>query len=122
MRATCSTAVLFTFLLGCAASGLAQTSGPPAADNSPAVPAPPASSPLRQWGTDFTFLFDGYVDKAFNNPPSGFNQLRNFDVRASMPHVSMGMITIDHTPAPIGFRLDVGFGETFDIIHAIPPS
>jgi hypothetical protein len=62
-------------------------------------------------------MFDGYVDKNFNNPPSGFNMLRNFDVRSDMPHVNMGMITIDHAPAPIGFHLDVGFGETFDIIH-----
>jgi hypothetical protein len=63
-------------------------------------------------------MFDGYVDKAFNNPPSGFNGLRNFDVRADTAHVNMGMITIDHAPAPVGFHLDVGFGETFDIIHA----
>ena len=63
-------------------------------------------------------MFDGYVDKNFNNPPSGFNGLRNFDVRADTAHVNMGMITIDHAPAPVGFHLDVGFGETFDIIHA----
>ena len=62
-------------------------------------------------------MFDGYVDKNFNDPPSGFNMLRNFDVRSDMPHVNMGMITIDHAPAPVGFHLDVGFGETFDIIH-----
>jgi hypothetical protein len=30
----------------------------------------------------------------------------------------MGMITIDHAPAPVGFHLDVGFGEDFDIIHS----
>src|SRR5664279_5347576 len=35
-----------------------------------------------------------------------------------MPHVSMGMITIDHSPAPIGFHLDMGFGETLDAIHS----
>jgi hypothetical protein len=35
-----------------------------------------------------------------------------------MPHVNMGMITIDHAPAPVGFHLDVGFGETFDVIHS----
>jgi hypothetical protein len=89
-----------------------------------AVPAalhaqtPPPPSPLRQWGTEFSFLFDGYVDQNFNDPPSGFNGLRNFDVRANMPHVSAGMITIDHSPAPFGFHLDVGFGQAFDIIHA----
>jgi hypothetical protein len=63
-------------------------------------------------------MFDGYVDKNFNDPASGFNGLRNFDLRANTAHVNMGMITIDHAPAPLGFHLDVGFGETFDVIHS----
>ncbi len=84
-----------------------------------AAPAPtPPPSPFTHWGTDFSFMFDGYVDKNFNDPASGFNQLRNFDLRSNTAHVNMGMITIDHAPAPIGFHLDVGFGETFDVIHA----
>src|SRR5215472_12933110 len=111
-----------TIALGAVAS-LAQAQDPPAAQTpapaaAPAAPAPPPDSPLRQWGTEFSFLFDAYVDKNFNDPPSGFNGLRNFDVRANTAHVNMGMITIDHAPAPIGFHLDVGFGETFDIIHS----
>ena len=63
-------------------------------------------------------LADGYVDGNFNDPASGFNGLRNFDVRADTAHLSMGMLTIDHGPAPVGFHLDAGFGEAFDIIHA----
>jgi len=82
-----------------------------------AAPAPPPSK-WTQWGTDFSLLFDGYVDKNFNSPPSGFNGLRNFDLRADTLHVNMGKITIDHGPAPVGFHLDVGFGETFDLIHS----
>ena len=98
----------------------AQVSGPapaaaPAA-TTPASAAPP--SPLTHWGTDFSFLFDGYVDGSFNSPDSGFNGLRNFDLRANMAHVNIGKITIDHAPAPFGFHLDVGFGETLDLIHS----
>jgi len=78
---------------------------------------PPPSNWTR-WGTDFSFLFDGYVDANFNNPASGFNGLRYFDVRADTAHFSMGMITLDHGAAPVGFHLDAGFGESFDIIHA----
>ncbi len=96
----------------------AQTPAPAAQTPASAAPAAPApKSPLTQWGTDFSFMFDGYVDGAFNHPDSGFNQLRNFDVRANTAHVNMGMITIDHSPAPVGFHLDVGFGQTFDIIN-----
>ena len=94
---------------------------PAAQTPAPQTPAPaavPPKSPLTQWGTDFSFMFDGYVDANFNHPDSGFNQLRNFDMRSDTAHVNMGMITIDHGPAPVGFHLDVGFGETFDVIHA----
>ena len=90
-----------------------QTAAPAAAP----APTPPPSN-FTHWGTDFSFLFDGYVDGNFNNPVSGFNQLQNFDFRADTLHVNMGKITIDHAPAPLGFHLDVGFGEAFDVIHS----
>jgi hypothetical protein len=105
-----------------AGAALAQTPAPPAADAAgqapagqtaapAAAPAPtPPPSNFTHWGTDFSFLFDGYVDGNFNNPSSGF--------RADTLHVNMGKITIDHAPAPLGFHLDVGFGETFDVIHS----
>jgi hypothetical protein len=99
-----------------------QTDPAPAAAQTPApasAPAPtPAPSAFTHFGTDFSFLFDGYVDTNFNHPDSGYNQLRNFDFRADTLHVNMGKITIDHGPAPIGFHLDVGFGQTFDWIHS----
>jgi hypothetical protein len=91
-----------------------QPAAPPAATAQPA----PAPSPLTHWGTDFSFLFDGYVDQNFNDPASGFNGLRNFDMRANTAHVNMGAITIDHAPAPVGFHLDAGFGQMFDVIHS----
>jgi hypothetical protein len=91
-------------------------STPPAATQTPAAapatPAPPAVSPFHQAGMDFSFLLDGYADKNFNNPPSGFNGLQNFDFRANTAHISFGKVTIDRAPAPIGFHLDVGFGST----------
>ena len=91
---------------------------PPAAQApAPAAAAPP-KSPFTQWGTDFSFMFDGYVDANFNHPDSGYNQLRNFDYRANTLHVNMGKITIDRAPAPVGFHLDVGFGQTFTAIHS----
>ena len=90
-----------------------------AAPSAAAQPAPtPTKSPLTQWGTDFSFLFDGYVDANFNDPASGFNGLRNFDMRANTAHVNMGMMTIDRAPAPVGFHVDLGFGQVFDVIHS----
>lgn len=109
-------ALLTAGALMLAGTSLAQQ---PSTTADPAAPAPPApKSPFTQWGTDFSFLFDGYVDANFNHPDSGFNQLRNFDFRADTVHVNMGKITIDRAPGPVGFHLDVGFGQTFDVIHS----
>jgi Putative beta-barrel porin-2, OmpL-like. bbp2 len=90
----------------------------PASAPAPAPAATPPPSPFTQWGTDFSFLFDGYVDANFNHPDSGFNGLRNFDVRSDTAHLSSAMITIDHAPGPVGFHLDAGFGQQFRIIGA----
>ncbi len=84
-----------------------------------AAPAPaPAKSPYTQGGMDFSFMLDGYVDGNFNHPDSGNNQFRNFDFKADTAHINMGKITIDRAPAPVGFHLDVGFGQTFNWIHS----
>jgi Putative beta-barrel porin-2, OmpL-like. bbp2 len=90
----------------------------PAAAAPAATPAPPPKSPFTQGGMDFSFLFDGYVTGNFNSPNSGLNQLQNFDFRANEAHINMGKITIDRGPAPVGFHLDVGFGQAFDWIHS----
>jgi len=82
----------------------------------PAAPAPPSA--YHQMGMDFSFLLDGYVDGNFNDPRSGFNGLQNFDYRSDTVHFNMGKITIDRAPGPIGFHLDVGFGEIFSATHA----
>ena len=120
MRKSCLTIGSAGVLLLAAAAAQAQDA--PATAQAPAGPTPAAAaappSPFTQWGTDFSFLIDGYVDKNFNSPPSGFNGLRNFDFRADTAHINMGKITIDRAPAPVGFHLDVGFGQTFDVIHA----
>lgn len=100
-----------------------------AQDTPPATPAPAAQAPapaptpapksvFTQGGMDFSFMFDGYADAAYNHPDSGYNQFRNFDFRADTAHVNMGKITIDRAPSPVGFHLDVGFGQAFDWMHS----
>lgn len=109
-------------LVGVAAAQSSSADADQAPAQAPAAatpaPPPPPKSAFTQGGMDFSFMFDGYVLGSFNHPDSGFNQLRNFDFRADTAHVNMGMITIDRAPAPVGFHLDVGFGETFDVIHS----
>lgn len=98
--------------LALAGSGLAQDA--PASASSTPAPAPATKSPLSQYGMDFSFLLDYYMSANFNSPDSRVNQLRNYDFRANSTHISLGKVSIERAPGPIGFRLDVGFGETLN--------
>ena len=71
---------------------------------------------------DFSGLVDGYVSGNFNNPASQQNQLYNFDLQANQFSLNMAKISMAHSPDPIGFQVDFGFGKAFDIIHASEPS
>ncbi|MEN6537589.1 MAG: porin [Bryobacteraceae bacterium] len=72
------------------------------------------------WSADqitFSGLVDGYYSFNLNHPESRHNQLRNFDVSANQFSLNMAKLTAEHSAEPVGFRLDAGFGETFDAIH-----
>ena len=98
----------------------AQTTQPPEAPPAAPPPAPPPSA-WSQHGTDFSIWLDGYADYNFNQPATGFNDLRNFDFRSDTAHVNLAKISITHAPGPFGFQLDVGTGQTLKAIHAFDP-
>jgi hypothetical protein len=107
-------AVLFTVSMA-----FAQTQTPP---DSQSQQAPPPSPPAWSVGPiDFSGTIDGYYSLNFNHPESRTNNLRNFDVRANSFSLNMAELTMKHDPDPVGFRIDLGFGRAFDIIHATEP-
>jgi len=59
-----------------------------------------------------------YYNLNFNHPASGFNGLRNFDLKANQFSLNMVKLTAQHDPDPLGFRVDLGFGRAFDTVHA----
>jgi hypothetical protein len=63
-------------------------------------------------------LLDGYYSLNFNHPSSRVNQLRNFDADSGQITLNMARLSAELEPAPVGFRVDVGFGKAFDMIHA----
>ncbi len=90
---------------------------PKPADNPPAA----QSAAVPEWSVgpiDFSGVVDGYYSLNFNHPQSGSNNFRNFDVKADQFSLNMAKVTLEHTPDPLGFRLDLGFGRAFDIVHA----
>ena len=83
------------------------------------TPAPaPAPAPVWSVGSiDFSGLVDSYYSLNFNHPALRTNQLRNFDVSANQFSLNMLKLTASHDADPVGFRVDFGFGKSFDIIH-----
>jgi hypothetical protein len=65
----------------------------------------------------FSGLVDGYYGMNFNHPQSRVNQLRNFDVKANEFSLSKAKLSMEHAAEPVGFRVDLGFGKAFDMIH-----
>lgn len=105
--------------LACAAQEPAQT--PAAAQTAPAdQPAAPAQAPTA-WNLGpvaVSGMLDSYYSVGLNHPAGNVNGLRNFDDKANQLELNMAMLTLDATPKPLGFHLDLGFGRTFDIMSA----
>lgn len=74
----------------------------------------------REWSIGpirFSGLIDGYYSVNLNHPASRVNQLRNFDVKANQFSLNMAKLVLEHEADPLGFRVDLGFGRAFDIVH-----
>lgn len=78
------------------------------------LPAPPdwKVGPLKLSG-----LVDIYGNYTPNHPASRTLPFRNFDIRTDGLSLNMAKFTIDHDPAPLGFKLDFGFGRAFDLFN-----
>lgn len=98
---------------------------PPAADPATPAPAPAAAAapapPPSNWtkhGVDIYVLGDIYGDLNFNHPHNGFNNLYNFDDRANQAHLNFTKLSLEKASGVLGFRVDVGYGRTIDVISA----
>jgi hypothetical protein len=96
---TCAVATLFV------GTALGQQPDPAAQTPAPA----PASRPWSVGAFDVSGLLDGYYSFNFNHPASGFNTLRNFEVKANQFSLNMAKLSVTHAPDPVGFTLDLGW-------------
>lgn len=67
-------------------------------------------------------LADVYVAHNFNDPVSGTNQLREFDLDSDSPSLSYLRLTLARRPRRIGFRVDAGVGSTADVYDHQDPA
>jgi hypothetical protein len=113
-RSTCVCTLVATLL--CPLSALAQT--PPA---DPAAAATTGSSPVLPF-FEFGGLIDGYYSFNANHPATRNNNLRYFDLKANQFSLSMGKLSITHSPDPVGFTLELAAGRAMDAFHATEPA
>lgn len=66
----------------------------------------------------FSGLIDAYYSFNLNHPASRTNQLRNFDVKANQFSLNMAKLTMERAPEPVGFRVDLGLGRAFELVHS----
>lgn len=89
----------------------------------PQTTPPPAAPPIwSAGGIDFSGLIDGYYSLNFNHPASRNNNLRYFDAKANQFSLNMAKLSAEHSPDPIGFKLETIFGRAADLFHATEPA
>jgi hypothetical protein len=79
-------------------------------------PAPDsaASKPITISG-----LLDLYTSYNFANPASRMNAFtRNFDVSANQFSLSLAKVSFSKAAEPIGFKIDLAYGRTADLVHS----
>lgn len=75
-----------------------------------------AASPISWSG-----LVDVYYSKNFNSPSTRTNQLRNFDIYENQFAFNLAKLTVQEQAQPVGFRVDLAFGPTNDIVQGVAP-
>ncbi|HEV8630513.1 MAG TPA: porin, partial [Thermoanaerobaculia bacterium] len=75
---------------------------------------------------EITGFVDGYYGYNFNHPPGvGYSTpLRNFDTKNNQLSLSLIEVALEQKPTTgrrVGFRADLDFGPTTDLVHAAEP-
>ena len=77
--------------------------------------ATPAAAPITWSG-----FVDAYYSKNFNSPSTSTNQFRNFDINENQFAFSLAELVVQKQASPVGFRMDLDFGPTNDIVQGLP--
>ena len=99
----------------------APAAAPAAPAEAPKPPEPPPAPVFSAGPIDFSGVVDAYYSLNFNHPSTRSNQLRNFDTGANQFSLNMAKLVMAHDADPVGFRVDLGFGPAFDIVHGAEP-
>jgi len=98
---------------------------PPASPAPAATPAPAPDAPPPTAWTSNGFSFSGYVDvfynQNYNEPSTRFSQLQALNITANKLSLNSATASFSYDAKPIGFRVDVGDGRTYDSFFLSEP-
>ena len=90
-----------------------------------ALALPAAAQDQKKIGDiNFSGLIDGYYSFNFNHPATGFNTLRNFEIRSGQFSLNMAELSLwkdTDDDNQVGFRVDLGYGRAWDVFFATEP-
>ncbi len=85
------------------------------------LPASLALGQSKDSSAPAPFTTSGFIDAFysynFDKPVTRMNQLRNFDVNEHQFDLSLAEIVLQKAASPIGFRMDIDFGTTNDMVQ-----
>jgi hypothetical protein len=88
----------------------------------PPAPAPPPAASAWNWkGFSFSGFVDTYLIKNGNNPATGISQLQAFNITSNRLSLNNATAQLAFDPKPIGFRLDLGMGRTYESFFLSEP-
>lgn len=102
-----------------AAAAFAQTPGTPAPAPDPA-PAAPATA-FTYKGFSASGYIDAFYNQNYNEPSSRFSQVQALNITANKLSLNSATASLAYDPAPIGFKVDIGLGRTYDSFFLSEP-
>ena len=81
------------------------------------VPSFAGDSTSTAPGITWNAFVDAYYTKNFNDPSTRTNSLRNFDINENQIALSLADLTVQEQAQPVGFKIELGFGPTNDIVQ-----
>ena len=99
----------------------APDSAAPAQDSQAPAAAPAAAAAAPTWSVgpiDFSGEVDAYYQWNFNHPANRQSGLYNFDIPTNQFNLNAIELGFAHSPDPVGFEVDLGYGRTFQQVNA----
>lgn len=105
--------------------GLSAQTPTPAAEPATPTPAPaPEPAPPTAWtykGFSASGYVDGYYNQNYNDPSSRVSQVQALNITANKMSLNSATGSFAYDPKPIGFKVDFGWGRTYDAFYLSEP-